>query len=339
MPTLFDVCDSETNVMSENGSRGHSPFTEARSTRSSPQGFTDKCLYLTGRPTLRDFLHYVKSHSANPEDEGLLTDQWRSAREIVLTLEKKEAGLADNPNIVRIELKSEYEELLTNFVKDPLVQHGFNTVPTEIAFVELDSMVVYQKHIDLSYVEQLERKLGESPSWEKVFLTCFPLEHPVPPVTWSRVHGGSYVFVSPSNDIRFLGAMQLQPGNIKDIPPPGNMVGVVGIAVGFGSNFLNAIQVENRLILNNGSHRAYALRKLGIARVPCIVQHVHSRDELDAVADSEVMRDPEYLLHNPRPSMLRDYFNPELYKVMQVKRRLYQVTVKFDVEQNYMPAL
>src|SRR2546430_11202463 len=38
------------------------------------------------------------------------------------------------------------------------------------------------------------------------------------------------------------------------------------------------------LILNNGSHRAYALRELGITRVPCIVQHVSCREELNVLA-------------------------------------------------------
>jgi hypothetical protein len=131
----------------------------------------------------------------------------------------------------------------------------------------------------------------------------------------------------------------MQSSHIKDYPPPGNLRGIVGLAVGFGSNFLNAIYAEKRLILNNGSHRSYALRELGISRVPCIVQHVSSRDELTALACTAVTDSPNFYLQEPRPMMLKDYFEPRLRKVMPVHRRLRQIRVKFDVDEAFIPAL
>ena len=145
--------------------------------------------------------------------------------------------------------------------------------------------------------------------------------------------------MSPSNDLRFLGTMRLQASNIKDYAPPGNLVGVVGIAVGFGSNFLNAVCAENRIILNNGSHRAYALRDMGFTHVPCIVQHVASREQLDVVACTDIREAPDFYLKHPRPSMLKDYFNPKLRKIMPVRRRLHQVTVQFEVDDFSVPAV
>jgi len=211
-------------------------------------------------------------------------------------------------------------------------------VPTEVAIVELDRMVVYQEHIDITHSTRLEQKLGAIPSQAELFRTCLPYDHPQPPVKWSRVSHGKFVFLSPSNDLRFLGPMGLQPGQLKD-PPGGNLVGVVGLPVGFGSNFMNAIYAEKRLILNNGSHRAFALRQMGVTHVPCIVQHVASRDELEVVASSSVRRDPDLYLKHVRPPMLRDYFNPQLRMVMPVHRRLRQVTVRFEVEEDFVPAL
>jgi len=37
--------------------------------------------------------------------------------------------------------------------------------------------------------------------------------------------------------------------------------------------------------------------------------------------------------------MLRDYFNPRLRKVMPVHRQLRQITVKFEVEESFAPAM
>jgi len=294
-------------------------------------------LYLTGRPTLKEFLRYVRRHAVNSPGEAALAESWQAAHEVVCRLEKEEAGLADGPPIGK--LGPEYEPLLREFLKDPLVRHGFNTVPTEVAIVELDRLVVYQKHIDLTHVRQLQSKLGPAPSREQLFRTCLPYDHPQPPVKWCRVHRDKFVFVSPSNDLRFLGTMSLEPSNIADYPPPGSLAGVVGLAVGFGSNFVNAVYADNRLILNNGSHRTYALRAMGITHVPCIIQHVSNRDELDAVASSDVLEAPDFYLQHPRPSMLRDYFNPQLHLVMPAHRRLHQVTVRFEVEENYVPAM
>jgi hypothetical protein len=65
---------------------------------------------------------------------------------------------------------------------------------------------------------------------------------------------------------------------------------------------------------------------------------VSLREKLEVVADSEVVQNPDYYLKHPRPSMLKDYFNPKLHKVMPVQRQLRQVTIKFEVEQGNVPA-
>lgn len=293
-------------------------------------------LYLTGRPTLKQFVRFVKGHAVEPPGEGDLAEEWQAAREVVQALERDEAGAADDPP--RLPLGPEYEPLLIELLKDPLVRNGFNTVPTEVALVELDRLVVYQKNIDLTYAAQLAGRLGHTLGWEQVFRTCLPYDHPAPPVKWSRMHGDTFVFMSPSNDLRFLGALSLQ-GRQIDHPPPGALAGVVGLAVGFGSNFMNAVYAEKRLILNNGSHRAYVLRKLGVTHAPCIVQHVSSRDQLDLVAASEIRRNPDVFLKAARPAMLRDYLDPRVHTVVRAHRRLRQITVHFEVDESYVPAL
>ncbi|HEX7084792.1 MAG TPA: hypothetical protein VF198_00405 [Vicinamibacterales bacterium] len=303
----------------------------------TPGVAADEHLYLTGRPPLRDFIRYVRHQAVDPPGEGTLADEWRAAADVVRALEREEAGVADDPPIDR--MGPDYEPLLVEFLASPLVRHGFNTVPTEVAFVELDRLVVWQKHIDLTFVRRLEQKLGPAPDDEAVFRACLLDDRLHPPVRWSRVHRDRWVFTSTSNDLRFLGTMRLEADNIRNYPPPGDLVGIVGIAVGFGSNFVNAIRAENRLILNNGSHRAYALRNLGITRVPCIIQHVSLREELDLIGPAELRRDPDLYLKNPRPPMLKDYFNPKLRRVMPVHRRVRQVTVTFSIDEGHVEAL
>ncbi len=334
--------DESGGVESKSGLSKESPQAAAAPAPAGPAEPEESAsrhenLFLVGRPSLKQYLRYVASHAVEPASSGVLADQWRSGLEVVRQLEKEEADLADDPPIRK--LGPEYKPLLIELLRDPLVRGNFNTVPTDIALVELDRLVVCQKHIDLTYARELERRIGPAPTEEQIFRTCLPHDHPRAPVKWSRVHRDHFVFMSASNDLRSLGVMPLEPRQLKDCPLPGDVVGIVGIAIGFGTNFLNAVYMNKRLVLNNGSHRAYALRRLGVTHVPCIVQHVSTKDELQVVGPVDLRSEPNAYLKEPRPAMLRDYFDPRLHQVMWVHHRLRQVTVSFEVEENSVPAL
>jgi len=108
---------------------------------------------------------------------------------------------------------------------------------------------------------------------------------------------------------------------------------MVGLVVGYGSNYLNAILCRDRLVLNNGTHRAYALRALGIRRVPCVIQHVTRAEELSLIGPAELHRRPAAYLQEPRPPVLKDYFDPRLHTVVRLPRRTKQVRITFRVEE------
>lgn len=304
---------------------------------ATPQVAPIEMVVLTGRPSLRRFLRLVDRNAVAAHDPAALAEDWKAARDHVRALEESEQYIADDPEIVP--LGKEYEPLLVELLHDPTIRHNFNAVPTDVALVELDKLVVYQRHIDASFAQQLETSIGHAPSREQVFRACLPYDHPCPPVTWSRTRQGGYVFVSPSNDMRFLGALPLRADNLIGCTTRGTTVGVVGLAVGFGGNFLNAIHAGRRLILTNGSHRAYALRRLGFTHAPCIVQYAADRDDLELVASEEVRSDPEQYLTHPRPPLLRDYFDPKLSKRLSARRFNRQVTVRFEVDEVSVPAL
>jgi hypothetical protein len=312
---------------------------ERRPVGPSDSQQVDDHVFLIGRPPLQQFLDFVTEESAVKDSAKLkdLIADWDAANECVGHLEQEEGGWADHPTIGPLgrNLLPLHEALL----EDPLFRHSFDAVPVEIGVVELDRLVVFQKHINLEHCRQLRRRLPRAPSEEEIFKFCLPFDHPQPPARWMRTHRDTFVFLSPSNDLRYLGAMSLSPENITGCPPPGNLVGVVGIAVGFGTNFLNVIHAEGRLVLNNGSHRAFTLREMGVTHVPCIVQHANSRETLSLIASSDLKRNPDRYLKHPRPSVLKDYFDPRLRKIVPVPRTLRQVRLKFAIDEGDAPAL
>ena len=109
------------------------------------------------------------------------------------------------------------------------------------------------------------------------------------------------------------------------------------MAVGYGSNFLNAIACDRRLVLNNGFHRAYALRALGVTHVPCVVQRLNSRADLEFVGRAAIRRDADVLLDAPRPPVMKDFFDPTLCRRVTRPRKTRQVRVTFTVEELDVP--
>jgi hypothetical protein len=303
---------------------------------NTSQSTNERHVFLIGRPPIEEYLGYlIEQINSRQVSQKTLIDEWRSANDHVLELEKTEAGWADNPQITP--LPTQLENLRTVVENDPIFQNSIaNLLPTGFGMVELDRLVVFQKFINLEYVDRLKKSLGDHPNDELIFKMCQPIEHKPAKFMGRQIANNTFIYVSPSLDIRFLGVAPLTQENIAGYQSAGVLAGVIGLQVGFGSNYLHALQVENRLILNNGSHRAYALRELGIERVPCIIQQVSRRDELNLVAP-QILQGADLYLQGKRPPVLKDYFDEKLRNVVSVPRKLRQVRVQFGVEVSDMP--
>ena len=112
----------------------------------------------------------------------------------------------------------------------------------------------------------------------------------------------------------------------------GPVAAAIGLVVGFSANFLSGIRSDNRILLQNGYHRAYALRALGITHAPCVIQTVTRKDELALLADTRVTSDPGFYFKAARPPMLRDFFNPSLRKHLNVRPIDTVVEVQFSMK-------
>ena len=88
-------------------------------------------------------------------------------------------------------------------------------------------------------------------------------------------------------------------------------------------------------MLNNGSHRAYALRASGATHAIAVVQEVTSQEQLVMVP--AVQQNPPLYFLSPRPPMLKDYFNPAVTEVIEAPRRIRQIRLQFAAEQSEAP--
>jgi hypothetical protein len=290
----------------------------------------DHLYLLAGTPfeQYRDFVSKELSDS-NPEWIKQIADHWRAAAASLLELQLTEPDWADHPTVQPI--TSEMEPLVEQVRQDPVFRKAF-TMPVEIGLVELDRLVVRQVLINLAQVRRLHERLGTAPTLDRMFRMCLPFDHPIVECNTQAVSRDEYTFESDSNDLRFLKSMVLRPDQVQGLESHGIVAGIVAMIVGFSGNYVSAIAANNRLVLNNGSHRAYALRALGVQKAPCVIQRVSTPDELRRVAVGGLRKRPEFYLQEPRPPVLKDYFNPRLFKILALCAARRHVKVRCVIE-------
>lgn len=290
-------------------------------------------IWLLGQPPLGDYLDFVRDTGVDGAnaDPAALADEWRVANDYYHELEEREAGIAD---LVECrELDPALAPLVAEVEADARYRHAFDTLPTSFGMVELDRLVLFQQHVTRQFVNALKSRLGPAPDPETVFRFCLPLRHPDTPVRVQRVGSRRYVFCSESSDLRFHEPALFRPDQIRDHKTSGPISGIVGVVIGFGSNFLNVIRDDNRLVLQNGYHRACALRELGITHAPCIIETVTRLDELNVAAHRDVVRNPAFYFKAARPPLLKDFFDSKIRKTVRTRKILRMIEIEVDVRE------
>jgi hypothetical protein len=298
---------------------------------AASQGPNSEILWLLGQPHLSDYLDFVRHKAVGGRDidPARLADEWRAANDLYYELEQSEAGVADEAEC--LPLDPALEPLAAALRADPYYRETFDTLPVTVAMVELDKLIVSQTHVASRFSEARARALGPSPDPEALFRFCLPLERELPPVRIQRISSDRYLFSSPSTDLRAHQPVLLDRGQFANIGSFGPIAGVIGLIVGFGSNFLTVIRSDTRMVLHNGYHRAVSLRALGITHAPAIVETVTRKDELRVAASDTVSEDPEFYFQAARPPLLRDFFNPKLGKRLAVRPMEAAVEVEFKM--------
>jgi len=308
--------------------------------RAAPRPFDgaeDEVLYLIGRPPMGEDLGFLNSQAIDPPDIRELADDWRAANDVVNDLQTREAGFADNPTLG--ELSGDVLEARDRLLSDEGFRRSMEVVPIDVKMVELDRLVVPQKHINLNNVRHIQKELGSFPGPRQIFDICMPLEHPRDSVRCLRASADSFVFASPSHDLRFLDVFLLDPSQIESEQTRGVVASVIGLMVGYSCNCLTAMHVQNRLVLINGTHRALALREMGLTHAPCVIQTVRRAEELALIGPRELTRNTSEFLGIPRPIVLKDFLDPRLHRKVRVSRRMRQVKVSFSVDNMDAPVV
>ena len=221
-------------------------------------------VFLLGRPPIEEYLGFLVQASPGENVDVLAAAQrWRNAATVVDGLTVSEAGIADARPIG--DLPPALREKADSYLRDPAVAATYALAPASVGVVALADLVVHQRGINLQYAKNLQVVISK---WgrddERLFNLCLALDQEVPPINPLQSSQNSFVFRSRSADARFLGHALLDASKISGYTPPGRARYAVVLYVGYGVNALSVISVNGRIVLNNGSNRAYALMASGI---------------------------------------------------------------------------
>jgi hypothetical protein len=305
---------------------------------SQSSQLVDDFVFLNGRPPISEFIGFIKVMALNGHDidQHSLMSEWRAANDRVRELEQAERGLADNPVVGPVDPTA--APLLQAALDNPSAQKTFGAVPVEWCTVELDRLVVHQKFINLRYVGELKSVVPTTLNPIELARFSAGMGMPQSEVKVSQTNMNVFAFTSESEDLRVLDVHLLESSQVSNYVVSGIPVKVLTAVVGFSPNFITALKIGNRLILHNGSHRAFALRDLGITHVPCLVQHISREDELEMVGVPDLKTFPDRYLKSSRPSLLKDYFDPQLRKIVPVVRKHRLVQVQVAWQEGKVPA-
>ncbi len=280
----------------------------------------DDYIYLAGRPSLRDFVGFARRHKIDGKrlEKEPLIREWQQANEHIRHLEQAEKGMCEDPTI--LPLPDEMRPIADAALENHAVRELWEGLHYRWCMVEIDRAIVFQKTINLRFVDEIKKALPAAPKQEDIMRVAIGKAWQSPPVRVTRSEEYTFLCVSSSNDIRILEIDTFDPALIQGYQAPGYASTVIGICVGFSVNLLAAVLVRNRLVLYNGSHRAFALRDLGITHVPCLVLDLSREGEFDLKAPEALRDNRDLYLKTPRPSLFKDYFDPRLRKILPVPR-------------------
>lgn len=288
-------------------------------------------IWLLGQPHLNDYLRFVdtKVIGGDAIGPGTLVEEWRRANDRYYDLETREAGLADKIRVLPVE--PDLAAQVAAVMGTPAFRQTFNCLPVSIAKVKLDKLVVSQLHVEHGhrFADASARAVRDDRA--ALFDLCLPIDAALPAVTVARLSENHYRFSSPSTDLRAHKLRLLPPLPDAETGDFGPWAAMLGLGIGFSANLLSGVRSGSRILLQNGYHRAYALRASGVKHAYCVIEDVSRKDELAMTASSRVTDDPEFYFAAKRPPMLRDFFDPALAKRLPVLPIVNEVEVTVTV--------
>lgn len=222
---------------------------------------------------------------------------------------------AGHPEMV--DIPAGHEQHLQAVAGHPRLQMGLDGQGGSFQLVEIDQILAYQFHIDVSRTRALCAALGSPPTVASMLPVLLPTQ--LEPIPFQTVpHPNGLVLRSRSANFRTLAQGQVGMDQVQDLV-------YFGVGVGASAPWVHVARYDGRIYLRNGYHRVYGARLAGATHVPCIVVDAPTWEWVGAAGQGRTF--DRVLLDGPNPPTMRHYSPRRAWRVaLREVTRLVQVT-------------
>lgn len=281
-------------------------------------------------------------------DIAELRSYWLDRTTKIETLARTDPYVIDDSNLVEIEkgLDESLKEKIDSIEGRLKAYSIWKTTPHAIKLVEIDKLIALQNHINLNRVRKIAEHLSSDSSTEELLDLCFDFDRPSVPISYGMTANNTYVFTSEDEDVRIAQpTIRMLPryDTSGDTANLGKLPSLL-IQATAGDPFIYALKTHvaqqiapgvvlkrYQFTLQNGFHRAYAMRERGFRHMPCLVVDPISSNETALLGANWP---PERLaqITTQRPPLMKDFFNQDLTEAIKVPRRKIVWKISWGIE-------
>jgi hypothetical protein len=237
---------------------------------------------------------------------------WRRSQEAV-------AGLPLTPPVASVQVLDNGKSGVVEEIKarPTYRKHYESFADFRFAMVPINALLTPQWIADMDYIAELSHRISPDAGIEEQIR--FAMTDGV--ITEPIIVGNQVIFASQGRDL-----------HAEQIPSVRRVAtGEFEIFVRASSrpNYIQAVEIGNRLLLTNGVHKVCALLLKGYTHVPCVLRRVSRVEETGLNLQSSLFR-PD-LFGGPRPAQVTDFLNEDVAIAISMRSAQQVLTVTLSV--------
>lgn len=307
---------------------------------------TEEKLFLLGFMPMNEISGLVVGELGESVDLKRIKELWLPKTKEAQQLVQTDKRLLDDEKLKEIvkDLDPKYENKIKE-VKEKLDLNPFwQANKYSIKLVKIDELITLQGGVNLDRANKLSKNISKNATMEQLIDYTIDMDRKPELIHHHQISNNAILFSTDNHDVR-PGKIEVRqiPKDIDQDISKENIPAVVlpvmeGDAVIYCLKTFNFVPLPNGtqkknyyLRIQNGLHRAYALRSLGIEYMPCLVVEPTSLAEAGLITGqwTPERRAQEVSI---RPPLMKDFFNSNLTEKFDVRKTKMCIKVEWKIE-------
>jgi len=209
-------------------------------------------------------------------------------------------------------------DVLSEVRRDARIQAVVRDRGWSLTQVEIDALVSIQKYVNRTYAGAISQRLDPGNLDDRIRF-CLTDEY-MPRVSelFEARSSNTFAIKSEGIDLRVVDS----GATIE----PRTGARTINFTVGWGHPFVVVARLRGRYVLNNGYHRAYALRAKGVKHIPCLLVDVDGYGDLECAGPPGLFG-PDSIF-GEHPPMFSAFFDDRISPAMKMRSSSTAVVIR-----------